>query len=45
MFPLIALWVVRVLSDGEQVPDEEWIAGILAQFYQNETAGFWNAFE
>lgn len=41
MFPLIALWVVRALSDGKPIPDEEWIAGKLAEVYQNETAGFW----
>ncbi len=41
MFPLIALWVLRALSDGEPVQDEEWIAGRLAEVYQNETTGFW----
>lgn len=41
VFPLIALWVVRVVSEGKPVPDEELIAGKLTQLYQNETAGFW----
>ena len=43
MFPLISLWVVRTLSDGKPVQDEEWIAGKLAEVYQNETAGFWKS--
>ena len=41
VFPLIALWVVRVVSEGKPVQDEELIAGKLTQLYQNETAGFW----
>ncbi len=43
MFPLIALWIVRSLSAGKTIQDEEWISGKLAEFYQNETAGFWRS--
>jgi len=43
VFPLIALWVVRVVSEGKPVQDEELIAGKLTQLYQNETAGFWKS--
>jgi hypothetical protein len=41
MFPLIALWVVRSLSDGNSFQDEERIAGKLAELYQNESYEFW----
>lgn len=42
MFPLIALWVLRSISGGKPVKDEEWIAGKLAEVYRSETAEFWN---
>lgn len=43
IFPLIALWVVRSLSDGKTIQEEEWITGKLSELYQNETVGFWKS--
>lgn len=41
VFVLIAIWVLGIVTHGETVEGEEYIAAILAELYQAETSGFW----
>lgn len=42
LFLLIAMWVMGVVTAGGKIDRQDYIMARIAEFYQNETAGFWN---
>ena len=41
LFVLLGMWTLAVVSEGEEIEQQDQIVGRIAEAYQNETAGFW----
>jgi len=42
-FVLVAMWVLAAVSEGNEIESQEHIVAPIADIYQNETIGFWDA--
>lgn len=42
LFVLIAMWVIGVVTDAQEIDEHEYVMARIAELYQNETSGYWS---
>ena len=42
LFLLIAMWVIGVVTDAQEIDEQEYVMTRIAELYQNETSGYWS---